>query len=325
MTPESVRTAYNQALPVVREIERYVRQTLRPMAKRHGYLFLDRVKDEESLSEKLDTGRFSSWSEVNDLYAATVVVPVAEHEDAVLSFLDDVFSRKEVRARWSTKKDPSTFRFDGLRWYGSAQPEVANEKQPGFGDLVFEVQIVTAFEWAWGKVTHDLVYKGEQANWKRLRLAAHLKASVEQIELMIAAFDEASSQVRPSPWPETDAAETVLTRFRMFVDEGLLDEVAAPRSWSRFADNVVALVRSYQRSDLSAGVLELLDAIEADLRSGPGAPVSVSYFQYVVGFVSRLDTPGNTRKYVVVPSPEFELLGVTQEFVKRFEFPDSDG
>ncbi|RXR27110.1 hypothetical protein EQW78_01755 [Oerskovia turbata] len=322
MTPESVRTAYNQALPVVREVERYVQKTLRPMAKRNGYLFLDRVKNEESLAEKLDTGRFNSWSEVNDLYAATIVVPLVEHEDAVLAFLDGAFSRSEVRARWSTRKDPSTFRFDGLRWYGNVQPEVASEKQPGFGELVFEVQIVTAFEWAWGKVTHDLVYKGEHADWKRLRLAAHLKASVEQIELMIAAFDAASSQVRSSPWPETDAAEAVLKRFRMFVEEGLLDEVAAPRSWNRFADNVVSLVKSYQRSDLSAGVIELLDAIEFDLRGGSLTPVSVSYFQYVVSFVSRPDTPGHTRKHVVVPSSEFELLGIREGFTKQFAFPE---
>lgn len=321
MTPESIRAAHARALPVVKEVQRYVQDTIRPMATANGYLFMDRLKDSESLSEKLESGRIGAWSEIDDLYGATVVVPVAQHEEQVVEFLNNAFELKEVRSRSSTRKDPAVFRFDGLRWYGFPRAEISAEKQPGFGDLVFEVQVITAFEWAWSRVTHDLVYKGENADWRHRRLAAHLKASVEQIELMIAAFDEASNQVNPSPWPETDSAEKVVARFRSFVRAGLLDEAGAPRSWSRFGDNVVSVVKSYRKgNDLSDTVDILLDALEGDLRAGGGVPVSAGYFQYVIGFLSREESPGNTERYVVVPSSEYELLGARDRFPKEFTF-----
>src|ERR1035438_1489076 len=181
--PEAVRQAYDRVVPLLADVRRYVRETLDPFAKDRGYIFLDRTKDVSSLSEKLESGRFPSWSRLDDLYGCTIVVPVSSHESAVLVKLNASFEAVEVRSRSSAKKAPDVFRFDGVRWYGKISEEAALVRQPGVGDIIFEVQVITAFEYAWKTVTHDLVYKGEDVDWKKKRLAAQLKAAVEQIEI----------------------------------------------------------------------------------------------------------------------------------------------
>ncbi|MEK8105767.1 hypothetical protein NKG94_12605 [Micromonospora sp. M12] len=191
-------------------------------------MFFDRVKDLESLSEKLEGGRYSSWNEVDDLYAFTVVVPSPQHEEAVRSKLDQSFHRLKVRDRTAAMKAPDVFRFDGLRWYGRMNDDAALERQPGMAEVTFEAQVLTSFERAWSAVTHDLVYKADDVDWKRLRLAAQLKAAVEQIEMIIAAFEATSSAVLESPWPETKIKQEIIATFSSLMGDGHVPEILRP-------------------------------------------------------------------------------------------------
>jgi hypothetical protein len=133
--------------------------------------------------------------------------------------------------------------------------------------------------------------------------------------------------VNPSPWPDTDAAERVVIRFRKFVDVNYLNEAGAPASWSRFGENVVKLVRSYKpgSQSLNDAVDELLDSIEAEFAAGKSAPVSATFFQFVVGFVGRSETPGHLRKHRIVPSSEYAVLGLPDGFQKEFLFDGTAG
>jgi ppGpp synthetase/RelA/SpoT-type nucleotidyltranferase len=323
-SPESVRRAYGQVEPVLTEVSRYVQGTLEPYCREQSYLFIDRIKDLSSLSEKLETGRSNAWSDVDDLYACTVVVPVATHVESVLRKLDSSFRKRRAVMRGDVQKSPDAFRFDGIRWYGTARPEVSDRRQPGFSVQCFEVQVVTAFEYAWISVTHDLVYKSNEVDWRRFRLAAQLKAAVEQIEVLISTFDSASSAVEASPWPATDAAAEVVARCQLLVSDGLVPATLMPGSWRRFAENVCALVGSYERNRqaLGSAVATLLDAIDRELR-GPDAstlPVSGTLFQYFVAVVGRPDTPGNLNRFTVVPSQELSEIYGLSDLPREFVF-----
>ena len=322
--PEAVKQAFSRVEPLVSEVQRYVRETLDPYCRRLNYIFVDRQKTVASLTEKLDGGRISSWAELDDLYACTIVVPVADHEDRVLRKLDASFERVALRTRSDVQKAPETFRFDGARWSGVLQHDAAVARQPGVGDLIFEVQVVTAFEYAWIAVTHDLVYKADNADWKRQRLSAQLKAAVEQIEVLIGAFDSASSVVIASPWAETNAKAMIIERCKRLVDDGLVPESLHPASWRRFADNVVALVRSYERNPnrLEDAASALLDVMDADLRGAAPLelPVSGTLFQYVVSVVARPDTAGTLERFTVVPSRELSDLYEVAPLPRPFLF-----
>ena len=151
--PEAVRRAYDLVAPLLADVRRYVRETIDPFSADRGYIVLDRTKEITSLSEKLESGRFLSWSRLDDLYGCTIVVPVSSHEADVLAKLDSSFHRIEVRSRSSAKKAPDVFRFDGVRWYGRIPEDAALVRQPGVGEVTFEVQVITAFEYAWKSVT----------------------------------------------------------------------------------------------------------------------------------------------------------------------------
>jgi ppGpp synthetase/RelA/SpoT-type nucleotidyltranferase len=322
--PEAVRQAFTRVEPLLDEVQRYVRETLERYCRQHGYIFIDRQKTVSSLAEKLDGGRVRAWSDLDDLYACRIVVPTAPHEDGVVRKLDASFQRAGFRNRSDSRKAPDVFRFDGARWYGRLREETSAGRQPGVGEQLFEVQVVTAFEYAWIAVTHDLVYKGDDVDWRRLRLAAQLKAAVEQIEVLIAAFDPASTAIQESPWQETAAKTTIVDRCKLLARDGLVPETLRPLSWRRFADNVFALVRSYEQNPyrIEDAVRALLDTIDADLRGATPTelPVSGSLFQYVVSVVARDDAPGTLEKFVVVPSRELTDFYGVPDLPKAFVF-----
>jgi hypothetical protein len=203
-----------------------------------------------------------------------------------------------------------------MRWYGRLREDAAELRQPGVGSVIFEVQVITAFEYAWVTVTHDLVYKADNVDWRKQRLAAQLKAAVEQIEVIIAAFDSASIAVLESPWPDSDAKGEVIARCKLLFADGLVPDTLQPASWRRFADNLVSLVRSFEHDPgkLQPTVSRIIDIIDEDLRGAKpfSLPVSGTLFQYVISVIARESSPGNVRRYVIVPSRELsDFYGLT--------------
>jgi ppGpp synthetase/RelA/SpoT-type nucleotidyltranferase len=65
--------------------------------------------------------------------------------------------------------------------------------------LLFEVQIKSAFDHAWSTATHDLTYKAQQIDWRRLRLAAQIKAIVEQLDVAILGFEKMAPLIAENP------------------------------------------------------------------------------------------------------------------------------
>ena len=67
--------------------------------------------------------------------------------------------------------------------------------------IQFEIQVKSAFEHAWSVSTHDLVYKNSEINWRKLRLAAQIKATVEQLDMLILAFEQTSEFIEDNSYP----------------------------------------------------------------------------------------------------------------------------
>jgi ppGpp synthetase/RelA/SpoT-type nucleotidyltranferase len=315
--PAGIEIAHNKLGAAIGSVAVTVQETVSAYASKHDYICFGRSKQTASLTEKLESGRFLTWSAVDDLYACTVVVPTASHEPAVVDFLQDVFDIVEVRSRDTREKPPDVFRFDTTRVICRLHPQAGLDRPPGAESLLFEVQIPSVFQYAWGVVTRDLAYKAETVDWSRLRLVAQLKASVEQIETVIGAFESAASGVISSGHPETDTQARCLATFKAWFDGGLLSASLRPQSWSKFGENVYALVRSYAgRSGAVDATQSLLEEIDRVLRAvDPGKQVvSGSLFQLVVGVVARGGgAPArHIRKFAVVDSAELrDVHGVT--------------
>ena len=161
----------------------------------HGYAFSSRIKTIESLAEKIETGRFKNWSNLDDLFACTIIIPTLLHEEEVTKFCKDIFQIERTTKRGQNRKSPDTFTFDSTRIYAKLRrsEDINNSELLNIYHITFEIQIKSAFEHAWSVSNHDLVYKNDEIDWKKLRLAAQNKANVEQLDTLILAFDQMSN------------------------------------------------------------------------------------------------------------------------------------
>jgi ppGpp synthetase/RelA/SpoT-type nucleotidyltranferase len=314
--PAAVSDGYSRLRSAVDSVSEYVGSTLQHYAGKRDYIFRERVKPVESLAEKLETGRYNAWSELDDLYACTIVVPTADHEPDVRLFLESLFEPIALKGRDTTAKPPDVFRFDTTRYIMRLRAMPGVERPPGAESVLFEVQVPSIFQYAWAVVTRDFVYKSDVVDWRRDRLVAQLKAAVEQIETIIASFSSTAAGIAVSGYAETDLKRECATFFQGLQERGLITQQLVPSSWSRFADNVYNLVRSYGRSDPGGAMRELLQDLETDL-TGPTAqrPLSGSLFQMVL---AKVAAGGGTvaqrhiRRFPVIESQELrDLYGIT--------------
>jgi ppGpp synthetase/RelA/SpoT-type nucleotidyltranferase len=267
-----------------------VADLLRGFCAAHGYPTIGRIKTADSIAEKIETGRFSRWSDIDDLVAFSIIIPSLDHEAAVLGYLDSVFTRHGLKKRGQANKSPDSFRFDSTRFTGRIKPNAASDLRDPLYSLLFEVQVRTAFEHAWSVSTHKAVYKPESVDWRRLRLAANLKASVEQLDAMVVGFEKMSEGIETSFWPEVDAQSKVVLFFSDLKERGVIDSVSMPTSMGRLSESVVSLIKKARNprfSDLVKEVEGALKIIEVDVSSGAKCPRSLSVFQWFFAVLFR--------------------------------------
>jgi len=309
--PVRILNKYKSVEPYLEPLRIRVRDTLLVICEREGFALVSRVKSLASVSEKVETGRYAAWSEIDDLVAFTVVVPRLSDEPGVLNSLRNSFKEVTVRARGSTLKAPDVFRFDSTRFIGRLDSQNAEVTGPLF-DVPFEVQIRSAFEHAWSVTTHALTYKTADVSWSKLRLTAQLKAAVEQLDTLVAAFEDAAKYITPSDWPEIEAKAGLREFFATQVKTGGIPEELAPKDWSRFVDNVFAAVIASSKLKKPKDVGDLIQReVNAELQrlGRDRIPRSISLWQLTVAALVQSNTIQTTfNKHWPLITPELEEL-----------------
>lgn len=275
---------------LLKEVDSRLRDSLRSFADKNGYPVVGRIKSSESIAEKVESGRFSKFSEIDDLVAYSIIVPSLKHENSVLAFLDASFDTVTVRKRGQANKSPDSFRFDSTRFIGKLRPRQDGNPADGIYSLSFEVQIRTAFEHAWSVTTHSATYKPEQVDWRRLRLSAHLKAAVEQLDALVVTFDQVSEGFSTSTWPEVDAQAKVVDTISALSNRRVIDQVSMPVSLGRCAESVVNLVKASRSAGFNRVVEETgraLSIIGEEVDAGARCPRSLSVFQWFMSILAR--------------------------------------
>jgi ppGpp synthetase/RelA/SpoT-type nucleotidyltranferase len=303
-----------------------VRDTLLGYCDGRNYAFVSRIKSLQSLSEKIESGRYGKWSEIEDLLACAVVIPTLFDEDSVLSFLASAFEQVDLKKRGSARKAPDTFRFDLTRFIGRLRrPEGFVGDEPVF-QVTFEIQIRSAFEHAWSVTTHALTYKGEAVSWNRLRLTAQLKAAAEQLDMLIIGFEEAAKKIPPSLWPEVQAKTEITDFFKQQFDGNKLPVELSPKDWSRFGDNVFAMVRSSPWSkgkrpkDIADAIAKQME-VEINSLGRDRIPMSISLLQFVFGALCKAGiVTAPLDRFCPLITLELEALYPVNAFEFRFDF-----
>lgn len=293
--PPEVKRQFNEEKPIIDELAKRVKEVLIPYCEKHGYAIVYRVKTLDSISEKIESGRYQKWSDLDDRFGAVLVIPSTNAESDTVKFLQEQFETCDLRRKGQTLKSPDAFRFDLTRFVGTLKLHQSGETPESLENLRFEVQIRTAFEHAWCVTTHSLNYKSPEVSWEKARLTAQLKASVEQLDTLLMAFSENAATIQPSKWPDIELRIMTLATFRKLGSDKIIPSEVCPKDWSRFAENVISLLRASKsapnrRNDRSY-VEKALKALDSEFRNYDSKtfPRSVSLFQLVHGHLLKAE------------------------------------
>lgn len=279
--PSVLERKYNEYRPFIEETAKRVKETLLNFCDSKGYALTSRIKTAESIAEKIETGRFKKWSDLDDLFACTIIVPSLSHETEVIDFCKETFQVVHHIKRGQNKKDPSTFRFDSCRMRARLKSSAYIEESSILSvyKVNFEIQVKSAFEHAWSVSTHDIVYKSSDVSWNKLRLAAQLKATVEQMDMLILAFEQTSTFIEKSSYPEIDIKCYIAVEVKKLLENTKIPDELKPKDISRFCGNLyTVLKKAVEEKDIK----KTLDIVFKKINSTKSnqIPRSISLFQY---------------------------------------------
>lgn len=243
MVPLELVQKHGLVLPYLKRVESLAGDKISAFCRQSGFAYLARLKTQQSVADKLEQGRFRTWEEIDDLFACAIIIPSVSYEDGVIAFLRSEFDVLTIRGRGSTQKDPAAFRFDATRVAARLKRGPKADAESTDAHVSFEVQIRTAFEHAWQVATHSVAYKGQSVDWRALRLAAQLKAAVEQLDTVMLSFDQARRQIREQRWPDVVSRKRIVRFFAAAGNCGLIPKESLPDDWMRFSENVLSLFR----------------------------------------------------------------------------------
>ncbi len=191
--PSIIQRLYYSQLETYKLLEEKAKERILNLIPKDWH-YEGRVKGLESYSLKLECGKCLNPTELDDFFACTIVVQNLKQIEMAESIICDKFKLHERRPinRRATKNESHSFLFDDLRLYVRWQDNPGT-KPLGLEGILFEVQIKTYLQHAWGIATHDLTYKTYEKNWAKERIAFQIKAMLEHAETVIYEADVLST------------------------------------------------------------------------------------------------------------------------------------
>ncbi len=304
-----IKQEFERKYPFIKILHANVRDIVFNYCSNNGYAFIDRIKTLDSLSEKIETGRFKKWSDIEDFYACTIIIANLKQEAEILTFLKSSFKQVELKKRGGTLKAPDVFRFDNTRFIGTLKQSGVETE---ISKINFEIQIKTAFEHAWSVSTHSLVYKSNDIDWKLLRIAAQLKSSVEQLDMIVSGAKSLNPYITLHNWPEINIKKFILEKTNEFLSNKNVPDELKPKDSSRFSENLFSFFRPLVK-DSKTYNKDLTRFFEkahefANSLGQEKFPRSISLIQYFIGVANELDYNSEIGKYIPLITMEMETI-----------------
>ncbi len=285
--PTSVRNGYYGELDAYESLKQQVDNLLKNK-KESGWHYLSRIKKLESYNLKIETGRYTSSTLLDDFFACTLIVENISSIERAEALVKSIFhiSRKRPPTSRKTHKKSDSFPFDDLRLYAEWKDSVG-QKPTGLDGLIFEVQIKTFLQHAWGIATHDMIYKSDSKNWAQERVAYQIKAMLEHVEISIFEVDNiACSSVLNKSDNYTLKVNKILT-----ILDSVWEKDDLPQDKKRLAETVYSLL-----SSISVTPNNLRNYLEQEMTEGRGARL-LNLSPYAIIVQSLLNTVPEKMEY----------------------------
>lgn len=225
---KGIRDLYELQNERIQRLQQEVMRSFKPLVEESGWFFYSRIKDLESFALKLETGRVKNPEYLEDFLGCTIVVQTLSQLESAedLARANFIVSERRPKNDHETLKEPSNFQFDDIRLYLKRIPSPSGRNQD-LENLVFEIQIKTALQYAWGVATHDLTYKSDTVSWPLERIAFQLKAMLEHAEIAIASANALSSSpgVGKTTKEITDVEQAIVQVQKIWPREALPSDV----------------------------------------------------------------------------------------------------
>lgn len=183
--PQSVRVLYHDIKPKYDRLKEAVDKRI-VSQKHQRWHYESRVKELDSYALKLETGRVKEPHSPEDFFGCTIVVEnhlrIAAAEEIIKGLFE--LDTRRPRDPKKTHLAPSSFEFDDLRLFVRWRDD-RGLPSTGLDGVLFEVQVRTFLQHAWGIATHDFIYKTDDVDWPACRIAFQVKAMLENAELSI--------------------------------------------------------------------------------------------------------------------------------------------
>lgn len=248
--PDSFHYAFRAEEQIAEAIERAAGTRLHGICRDNNWLFDGRVKSEESALAKLQMGGLGALSDMDDLYAATVVVPTRKEIHPATEAIRAVYLDAVLRER--PRADPQKFRYDDAHLYatlGSTAPGI----EPVVQGRTFEIQVRTGLQFSWWKATHRVLYKGDVRDWRLERVASQVRGTLELIDGVLADLPAAAELLKE----QDEDADARFSLIAGWLDRWNSDQ--RPEDRKRYVDTVEGWL-----ADADVGVAELETRLDTD-------------------------------------------------------------
>lgn len=302
IVPISVQRKYAEIDSFLEKTARFAREQILGFCEERGYAFKYRKKSLESISEKIETGRFKQWKELDDLIAFTVVIPTLREEKETIQYFRSAFDCIKQTTRGEKKKAPDVFRFDSTRMtcrLKGIPEEMLDRSYFSIYDVDFEVQICSAFEHAWSVTNHALTYKSDSIDWRRSRLASQIKATVEQLDTLILCFDTVAGEITKSDHSMTEDKNRIVETCHTWFERNLIPPELMPKDISRFAGNLYTLINKNGKGNTRQSIEEMNNLVQKQKRTD--FLMSISLFQYITALLFEAGIIEDKSKDYVFP------------------------
>jgi ppGpp synthetase/RelA/SpoT-type nucleotidyltranferase len=284
--PLSVRDIYRDGLEKYELLQTKVDLIINGVKDRNWH-YLSRIKDEENFALKLETGRCLNPRQLEDFFACTLVVENLNSIPRAEKLIREKFDFLERRPRDNqlTIKRPDSFLFDDLRLYVKWKDQL-DTKPTGLSGLLFEVQIKTFLQHAWSIATHDLIYKSDEKNWSKERIAYQIKAMLEHAEISIY---EAENLSKSGSLKSTDKTSSQIQTIIDLLND-LWGNLSLPKDKKRLAENINNLIKN-----IGINLTTLKKVVVDETNSGKGLK-TLNLSPYAIIVQALLDHEPETMK-----------------------------
>lgn len=236
---KSIQELYNSNYAYYSIVKEKVQESINKN-KKQTWHFIGRLKTLESFALKMETGRFDENSIFDDFFACTIVVENLDEINNACTLLKRLFQvqyQKPQNYNY-THKNSDSFQFDDFRMYVRLKDDELKPLSEKVLNLTFEIQIKTFLQHAWSIATHDLIYKSDEINWGKERIAYQVKAALEQAEVAISGVEALSKVSELSK--ETKEIKKINRVLKLLYKHFKKEDL--PNDKRRLAQNVINLL-----------------------------------------------------------------------------------